>query len=45
MKRSGEISEKPDFRSNFDIFGTFGPVSMETRVFGNIPYTLQKTPY
>ena len=45
MKGFGEISEKPDFRSNFYIFRTFGPISMETRIFGNIPYKLQKTPY
>ena len=45
MKRFGEISEKPDFRSDFDIFRTFSPISMETRIFGNIPYTLKKTPY
>ena len=45
MKRFGENSEKPDFRSDFDIFRTFGLVSMETRIFDKIPYTLQKTPY
>ena len=38
-------SQKHDFWANFDIFETFGPVSMETRIFGNIPYTLQKTRY
>ena len=45
MKRFGEISQRPDFRSNFDIFATFDPVSMETRIFGTIPYTLKKTRY
>ena len=45
MKPFGENSEKPDLQSDFDIFVTFGPVSMETRIFSNIPYTLQTTPY
>ena len=35
MQRSGEISKKTQFLRKF----------VETRVFGNIPYTLQKTPY
>ena len=34
MKRSWDISEKPDFRSNFDLFG---PVSAATRIFKKNP--------